>query len=90
MTRPNGLPSTLTWAADPERKRTCSNLGHVITGARRMNLVVYNAWAGEPHQSKHLHQDCGADGLKWCKLACERHANATPQPQNSITEVAGS
>jgi hypothetical protein len=74
MTRSNGLPS-LTWVTDSGNARTRSNLGHVITASRgAARIWVYNAWAGEPHKSKHLHQDSGLTGLANCKAACERHA----------------
>jgi hypothetical protein len=74
MTRSNGLPS-LTWLTESGNARTRSNLGHVITAARgAARIWVYNAWAGEPHKSKHLHQ--GLDVAN-CKAACERHAAQT-------------
>ncbi len=82
----NGLPSTLTWERHgPDgRWRIYSNLGHAITGVRNAaGSVLYNAWAGEPHFSRHLEQGFDAAGLARCKAACERHANSNV-PQQEI------
>jgi hypothetical protein len=91
---------TLTWATDGPGKRTISNKGHVITGVRNsQGEVVYNAWSGEPWQSKHLAQEFEAEGLAKCKAACEAHdrrvAAQTPirdhvsPPQTTSSEGQG-
>lgn len=66
---------TLNWCSDGSGTRICSNAGHTITGVRNAaGKVLYNGWAGKPHQSKHLEQGYEADGLARCKAAAERHA----------------
>lgn len=86
MSNNNGLPSTLEWTnrGSQEKQRVYSNLGHAITGVRNSaGSVLYNAWAGEPHFSRHLEQGFDGAGLARCKAACERYANSNV-PQQEI------
>ncbi len=76
----------LNWARPHEMVNVSkSNLGHTITGVRNgAGKVLYNAWAGEPHKSKHLEQGYEADGLARCKSECERHANSNHSSQQEF------
>lgn len=68
------MPAQLTWAKAHEMVNcTKSNAGHTITGVRKNSgQIVYNAWTGEPHASRHLEQGFDAEGLARCKAAAER------------------